>query len=69
MEFQLNLLKDNDMVSLLLQKVEDLQKEQGNLRRGIFARHTALQKIIEEQTVEIENLKKERYSKTSHILL
>jgi hypothetical protein len=58
MEFQPDLFEENDAISLLIRKMDQLQEEHSNVRRGMFARHDALKKTIDSQQKEIDALKK-----------
>lgn len=56
-DVQLNLFGNNDPISLLMQEVELLREQNNNVRRGLFARHNELSKIVLKQQQEIDLLK------------
>ena len=62
-EYQLDLFEEVDAVGSLSRRIDDLTMSQGNLRRGLFARHNELsrkhiemQRTIEELQVHIMRL-------------
>lgn len=55
--YQLDLFSENTEVCFLKQEVEDLKKRTDNLRRGIFSRHSQLEKMYFELKDEVEKLK------------
>lgn len=60
-ELQLNLFGQNDPLSLLIQEIAILKEQNNNVRRGLFARHNELAKLVLKQQEEIDALKCARY--------
>lgn len=56
-EIQLSLFGNNDPISLLMQEIETLKRQNDNVRRGLFARHTELAKLVMQQQRELDTLK------------
>lgn len=61
-EVQLNLFGNNDPISLLMQEIELLKEQNNNVRKGLFARHNELAKLVLKQQEEIDALKSSMYS-------
>lgn len=56
-EIQLSLFGNNDPISLLMQEIETIKRQNDNVRRGLFARQTELAKLVMQQQREIDELK------------
>lgn len=56
---QLDLFEEQTEELFLQKEVNALIKAQDNLRRGLFARHTEMQRTIGRQQEEIEALKRQ----------
>jgi len=56
-ELQLSLFGNNDPISLLMQEIEIIKRQNDNVRRGLFARQTELAKLVMQQQKEIDDLK------------
>jgi len=56
-ELQLSLFGNNDPISLLMQEIEIIKRQNDNVRRGLFARQTELAKLVMQQQREIDDLK------------
>jgi hypothetical protein len=56
-EIQLSLFGNNDPISLLMQEIEIIKRQNDNVRRGLFARQTELAKLVLQQQKEIDALK------------
>ena len=53
---QYNLFKETEL-DTLRQEVLELRLSQSNMRRGLFARHTELARIIEQLQMELSSVK------------
>jgi hypothetical protein len=56
---QLDMFEEQTEELFLQKEVDALIKAQDNLRKGLFARHTEMQRIISKQHEEIEVLKRQ----------
>jgi hypothetical protein len=56
-EIQLSLFGNNDPISLLMQEIEIIKRQNDNVRRGLFARQTELAKLVMQQQKEIDELR------------
>jgi len=56
---QLDLFEEQTEELFLQKEVDALIKAQDNLRKGLFARHTEMQRIISRQQEEIDVLKRQ----------
>jgi hypothetical protein len=56
---QLDMFEEQTEELFLQKEVNALIKAQDNLRRGLFARHTEMQRVISKQQEEIEALKRQ----------
>lgn len=56
---QLDMFEEQTEELFLQKEVNALIKAQDNLRRGLFARHNEMQRVISKQQEEIEALKRQ----------
>lgn len=54
---QLDLIEENDELTLLRKEIEIVRQQSANVRRGIFARHNEIAKTVIALQEEIEKLK------------
>lgn len=60
LEFDSIGLNDEELKHYLVKKeLQELTKQMGNVRRGIFARHGEIMKLVQQQQIEIEGLRGE----------
>jgi len=57
MSYQLDFFEPNDLEHFMKRDIECVRTELANLRKGLFARHNELSKLVVKQQGEIDRLR------------